>query len=97
MANTLYQQLMGQVGFRGAPQSGALSFSNPVQKMQYIMQAMTNPAAFVRQVFPDIPAEIQNNSGAILNYLQQTRGISNQQIQQAKQMADQIIGQGTVR
>ena len=54
---------------------------NPIQKANYIMQAMQNPAAFVRQAFPDIPAQIQNNPNQILQYLQQTRGISNQQIQ----------------
>ena len=57
---------------------------------------MQNPAAFVRQAFPDIPAEIQNNPGQILRYLQQTRGINDQQIMQARQMADRIQGQGTV-
>lgn len=54
---------------------------NPMQKMQYMLQAMTNPAAFVRQAFPDIPAEIQNNPTQILQYLQQTRHISNDTIQ----------------
>ena len=54
---------------------------NPLMKMQYMMQAMRNPAAFVRQAFPDIPVEIQNNPNQILQYLQQTRHISNQQIQ----------------
>ena len=92
--NPLYQQLMG-VSQGGAP-SFSGGFQNPIQKMQYIMQAIRNPAAIVRQHFPDIPAEIQNNPSAIMQYLQQTRGISNQQIQQAQQMADQIKGQGTV-
>lgn len=54
---------------------------NPMQKIQYMMQAMRDPAAFVRQAFPDIPPEIQNNPNQILQYLQQTRHISNQQIQ----------------
>ena len=54
---------------------------NPLMKMQYMVQAMRNPAAFVRQAFPDIPVEIQNNPNQILQYLQQTRHISNQQIQ----------------
>lgn len=80
--NPLYQQLMG------GPQmmSGTPQFQNPVQKMQYIMQAMTNPAAFVRQSFPDIPQNIQNDPNQILRYLQQTRGISDQQIQQVYNM-----------
>ena len=54
---------------------------NPIQKMNLMMQALTNPAAFVRQAFPDIPAQIQNNPNQILQYLQQTRHISNEQIQ----------------
>lgn len=63
--------------------SGQPMFQNPMQKVQYILQAMRNPAAFVKQVFPDIPNEISNNPNQILAYLQQTRGISNEQIQQA--------------
>jgi len=74
--NPLYQMIMSkQMG------SGTPVFQNPMQKMQYIMQAMQNPAAFVKQAFPDIPAEIQNNPNQILSYLQQTRHISNEQIQ----------------
>ena len=82
--NPLYQQLMGappQPQMSGGPQ-----FQNPIQKMQYIMQAMTNPAAFVKQSFPDIPQNIQNDPNQILRYLQQTRGISDQQIQQVYNM-----------
>lgn len=86
--NPLYQQIM----------SGASSpsFQNPIQKMQYIMQAMTNPAAFVKQHIPDLPNEISGNPMAILNWLQQNKGVSNQQIQQAQQMAEYIKGNGTV-
>lgn len=96
MANPLYQQIMG-MNQAGASHSGAPQFSNPVQKMQYILQAMTNPVAFVRNAFPDIPTEIQNSPGQILQYLQKTRGVTDGQIQQAQQMAGQIIGQGTVK
>ena len=46
------------------------------------MQAMRNPAAFIKQRFPDIPDNIINNPDQILSYLQQTRGITDQQIQQ---------------
>ena len=55
---------------------------NPMQRMNMVMQAMRNPAAFVRQAFPDIPEGIQNDPNQILGYLQQTRGITDQQIQQ---------------
>ena len=79
--NPLFNQLMGQTPMQ--PQmSGTPVFNNPMQKMNYIMQAMTNPAAFVKNAFPDIPDQIQNNPNQILQYLQQTRNISNQQIQQ---------------
>ena len=75
--NPLYNMIMsGQMNQSTSPQ-----FMNPIQKMQYIMKAMTNPAAFVRQAFPDIPTNIQNDPNQILQYLQQTRHISNQQIQ----------------
>ena len=77
--NPLYNMVMsGQMGQNQAISPQAM---NPVQKMQYMLQAMTNPAAFVKQHFPDIPAEIQNNPNQILQYLQQTRHISNDQIQ----------------
>ena len=87
--NQLYNMLMGanppQAPIQNGPVSpgyGAPMFTNPMQKVQYIMQALTNPAAFVRQALPDIPAEISNDPNRILQYLQQTRGISNEQIQQ---------------
>lgn len=81
--NPLYNMIMsGAMSGQNAMSPQAM---NPIQKMQYIMQAMTNPAAFVRNAFPDIPANIQNNPNQILQYLQQTRNISNQQIQQIMQ------------
>ena len=98
MANPLYQQLFGG----GVPAPGASpSFSarpNPIRMITGIMQAMANPAAFVKQNFPDIPDGIKNDPNQVFNYLQQTRPqVSNQQIQEAQQQAGQIIGQGTVK
>jgi hypothetical protein len=49
--------------------------------MQYIMQAMRTPAAFVKQHFPDIPNDIANNPDAILNYWRQTKGLTDADIQ----------------
>ena len=51
---------------------------NPLQRA---LQAMSNPAMFVKQMFPDIPAYMQNDPNQILQYLQQTRNISNNDIQ----------------
>jgi len=59
---------------------------NPIyaqmQRMNMFMQAMRNPAAFVKQQFPDIPDNIANDPNQILGYLQQTRGITNEQLNQ---------------
>lgn len=82
--NPLYQMLQG--GQQPQQMSGSPQFQNPIQKMNYILEAMRNPAAFVRQQFPDIPASISNDPNQILRYLQQTRGISDQQIQQISSM-----------
>lgn len=105
MPNPLYQQFFGG----GAPMQGASpSFQapqspmnmgmNPMQKIMAAMQAMSNPIAFIRQRFPDIPMNIQNDPNQVFQYLQQTRGpVSEQQIREAQQMTGQIIGQGTVK
>lgn len=73
--NPLYQMMHPTP----TPQPAAMS---PMQRMSAMMQAMQNPAQFVRQAFPDIPDNIANNPGMILQYLQQTRGITNEQVQQ---------------
>lgn len=82
--NNWYNRITGSVPIM--QQSSGMTFQNPMQKMQYIMNAMTNPAAFVKQQFPDIPENIQNDPNEILRYLQRTRGISDQQIQQISGM-----------
>lgn len=48
---------------------------NPaMQQAQIIAKALQDPAAFVREQFPDIPENIRNNPNAVLQYLCQTRG-----------------------
>ena len=78
--NPLYNQLMGGQKAQQVPQVSAPM--NPLQRMGQIMQAMRNPVQFVRNAIPDLPAEIANDPNRILQYLQQTRGITNEQIQQ---------------
>ena len=77
--NNWYSRIIGQPATQ---QMSGANFMNPIQKAQYIMQSLTNPAAFVKQQFPDIPDAILNDPNQILAYLQQSRGISNQQLQQ---------------
>ena len=78
MMNNWYNRINGmpQVQQRTPSESqiSGIRFQNPMQKMNYIMQAMRNPAAFVREQFPDVPENIRNNPDEILRYLQQTRG-----------------------
>ena len=53
----------------------------PQNRMAQVMQAMRNPMQVIMQAFPDVPSYMQNNPNQILQYLQQTRNISNEQIQ----------------
>lgn len=76
--NSWYERITGQQ----APRYTASVFQNPIQKAMYIMQAMRNPAAFVKEQFPDIPDGIANDPIQVRNYIQKTRGISDQQLQQ---------------
>lgn len=46
-------------------------------------QAMQNPAAYMKQQFPDIPDSMLGNPAQIMQYLQRTRNISDQQVSQA--------------
>lgn len=86
MGQSIFQTMMPQQPQpQPQPQSQSgqrIAFANPMQKAQFIMNALSNPAAFAKEQFPDIPDEISNNPGAILNYLQKTRGIPPNQIQQ---------------
>lgn len=81
--NPLYQMLNG--GF-GLNQAQNISIDNPMALMNAAAQAMQNPAWFIKQQFSDIPNEIANDPNQILGYLQQTRGITNSQIQQLRQL-----------
>ena len=65
--------------------SGIPQFANPMQKMSYIMQAMRNPAQFVRQHLPGVPEQaFQDPTGnAVLQYMQQNMGVTQQDVQNA--------------
>lgn len=73
--NELYTAYMSNPGNRPEiPMS-------PMQKFNQVMQAMRNPLSVIYQRFPDIPSYMQNDANQILQYLKQTRNISDQQIQ----------------
>lgn len=77
--NPLFQQLTGGMQQPAPMPTNAM---NPLQRMNFIRQAMANPAMIIKQRFPDIPDQIMNDPNQILLYLQRTRGIANQDIQQ---------------
>ena len=79
--NPLYNMLMGQQNNMSAgPQ-----FVNPMQKMQYILQAMRNPAAFVKQHLPNIPEDAYKDpsGNGVLQYMMNNMGVTQQDISNA--------------
>ena len=67
------------------PQQGivAQQFSNPMQKMQAMMEAMKNPSEFIRRLIPNIPPEISNDPNLVAQYLLQNGYCSPYDYQQA--------------
>lgn len=86
MANPLYQMVNGGGMSQTRQPIPYQQQMNPIQQANAIYQAMRNPPAFVRQAIPDLPPEIANDPNRILQYLQQTRGITNEQINQIASM-----------
>lgn len=56
------------------PTDRRITFNNPAERFQYILNAMRNPVSFVKEQFPDVPENIVNNPDAVLQYLGKTRG-----------------------
>lgn len=75
MGQSILHNIMPGMATNAAPTG------NPFQQFSSFMQAMANPAAYLKQKFPDIPDQIQNDPNQILMYLQRTRGISNEDLQ----------------
>lgn len=78
MNNPWYNAVNGQ-GMAMQPQQTVPQNQTPV--MGQIMQAMRNPMAFAMNAFPDVPRELWNNPPQALQYIQQSRGISQQDLQ----------------
>lgn len=77
MSQSIFQA--AGIGVPQQPQQSAAPM-NPFQKAQMVMQAMTNPAAFMKRMYPDIPNEIMNDPNRVMQYMQQTRGITQNDI-----------------
>jgi hypothetical protein len=82
MNNPWYGRINGQAA--QMPQRGS-AMPSPQMNQQNLMgaiaNAMRNPQAFAMQAFPDVPKEMWNNPAQALQYIQQTRNISQADIQ----------------
>ena len=61
---------------------------NPMMMLQQMM-GMQSPQQMVSRFLPNIPAEIQNDPGKILSWMQQSGMVTQEQIQRARQMMGQ--------
>ena len=61
---------------------------NPMMMLQRMM-GMQNPQQLVSRFLPNIPAEIRNDPNQIINWMQQSGMVTQEQIQQARQMLGQ--------
>jgi len=93
------QQMLAQMSWQQMPTaqpqqmtSGIPQFQNPIQKMNYIMQAMRNPAAFVKQHIPNMPDEVLRDptGNSALQYMQQNMGVTQQDIMNAQNQIPQM-------
>ena len=63
-----------------------LFMQNVMNRANQLAQQFQNPQQLISQMFPGIPAGIRNDPNQIINWLQQTGKVSDQQIQMARQM-----------
>ena len=64
--------------------------NNPMALMQSLQQLKANPLQFLLQRRLNVPASVGTDPSAILNHLVQSGQVSQQQINQAYQMAQQF-------
>lgn len=55
-------------------------------RMQQLAGMFRNPQTMVAQVFPDAPAEVQNDPNQLLQWMQQTGKVNPQMVQMAQRM-----------
>lgn len=68
---------------------GMMSQSNPQQvlfRANQLMQSMQNPQNLVRTFFPDVPQDMRNDPDKIIQYLIGKNRITEQQVNQIRQM-----------
>ena len=82
MNNPWYDRVNGRgTAMQPQPYNAAVPQGNPLQTISQLAYAMQNPKAYAMNAFRDVPQEMWNNPGQVLQYIQQTRGISNSDLQ----------------
>ena len=69
-----------QTGY-GQPGTPQIPGYNPAMLAGALANAMHNPQAFAMQAFSDVPREMWSDPARALQYIQQTRGLSQADIQ----------------
>lgn len=77
MNNPWYDRINGP----GMAMPSQSSHQGPFQIAGEIANAMRNPMAYAMNAFRDVPQEMWNNPAQALAYIQQTRGLSQADIQ----------------
>lgn len=80
MSNPWYDKINGQ---GSVPQTQPMRQMpmNPVGMMGQLSQAMQNPQSYAMQAFQDVPREMWNNPQQALQYIMQTRGLTQADVQ----------------
>jgi len=74
-------------GFQGGLQGGLQGgMQNILQRARQIASGFQNPQQFVRQYFPDVPADVSGDPEQIIGWLQQTGRVNPQMVQMARQL-----------
>jgi len=55
-------------------------------RMQQLAGMFRNPQGMIHQVFPDAPAEVQNDPNQFLQWMQQSGKVNPQMVQMARNM-----------
>ncbi len=66
-----------------------LFMQNVMSRANQLAQQFQNPQQLISRMIPGIPDGIRNDPNQILNWLQQTGKVSDQQIMMARQMMGQ--------
>lgn len=83
MSNPWYDKVNGRGSVVPAPfqQQTPMAPMNPMGLMNQISQAMQNPQSYAMQAFRDVPQELWNYPANALQYIMQTRGLTQADVQ----------------